>query len=185
MTTVTLTSSDGVDITVDRDVAERSILIKNMLEDLGESDEAIPIPNVNEVVLKKVIEWCTHHKNDPPSTGDDDDSRRKTTDIDEWDQKFMQVDQEMLFEIILAANYLDIKALLDVGCKTVANMIKGKSPKRFVRPSTFRTISLPRRRIKSAVRTSGPRIAKCEPVLTSQNLGLSLWLSRGSHLVTQ
>ena len=29
----------------------------------------------------------------------------------------MQVDQEMLFEIILAANYLDIKALLDVGTR--------------------------------------------------------------------
>ena len=27
-----------------------------------------------------------------------------------------------------AANYMDIKNLLDVGCKTVANMIKGKSP---------------------------------------------------------
>ena len=27
-----------------------------------------------------------------------------------------------------AANYMDIKPLLDVGCKTVANMIKGKSP---------------------------------------------------------
>lgn len=35
-----------VSLLLERDVAERSILIKNMLEDLGESDEAIPIPNV-------------------------------------------------------------------------------------------------------------------------------------------
>jgi S-phase kinase-associated protein 1 len=57
---------------------------------------------VNEPVLRKVIEWCEHHKNDPVAANDDDaDSRKKTTDIDEWDQKFMQVDQEMLFEIIL------------------------------------------------------------------------------------
>jgi len=128
--TITLVSNDGVAISVDRQVAERSMLIVNMMEDLGEGAGAeVPIPNVNESVLKKVIEWCEHHKNDPPATADDDsDSRKKTTDIEEWDQKFMQVDQEMLFEIILASNYLDIKPLLDVGCKTVANMIKGKSP---------------------------------------------------------
>lgn len=48
--------------------------------------------------------------------------------MSEWDQKFMAVDQEMLFEIISAANYMDIKPLLDCGCKTVANMIKGKTP---------------------------------------------------------
>jgi len=29
---------------------------------------------------------------------------------------------------VKAANYLDIKGLLDVTCKTVANMIKGKTP---------------------------------------------------------
>ena len=59
---------------------------------------------VNEAVLKKVILWCEHHKNDPPASSEDDsDSRKKTTDIDEWDQKFMQVDQEMLFEIILVS----------------------------------------------------------------------------------
>ena len=38
----------------------------------------------------------------------------------------VQVDQGTLFELILAANYLDIKGLLDVTCKTVANMIKGQ-----------------------------------------------------------
>jgi S-phase kinase-associated protein 1 len=127
--TITLLSSDGVEKTVAREVAERSILIKNMLEDCLEIDQAIPIPNVNAAVLTKVLEWCEHHKNDPaPAADDDTDSRKKSTDIEEWDQKFMQVDQEMLFEIILAANYLDIKPLLDVGCKTVANMIKGKTP---------------------------------------------------------
>ncbi|ETN40270.1 E3 ubiquitin ligase complex SCF subunit sconC [Cyphellophora europaea CBS 101466] len=128
---LTLMSSDGENVDVERGVAERSVLIKNMVGDLGEDaiTEPIPIPNVNAAVLKKVIEWCTHHKDDPEKANEDEsDSRKKSTEIDEWDQKFMQVDQEMLFEIILAANYLDIKALLDVGCKTVANMIKGKSP---------------------------------------------------------
>ena len=148
-TQVKLQSSDGVEMQVGnnrhipshprlthtdmrlaREVAERSVLIKNIVGDLGEEalTEAIPISNVcqyhlsipsptvveasmltilqvNEAVLKKVIEWCEHHKADPPATNEDDaDSRKKTTDIEEWDQKFMQVDQEMLFEIILVSS---------------------------------------------------------------------------------
>ncbi|KAI0110400.1 E3 ubiquitin ligase complex SCF subunit scon-3 [Nemania sp. FL0031] len=129
--TIALQSNDNHVIDVEKTVIERSTLIKNMLEDLGDAaiGQIVPIPNVTEPVLRKVIEWCEHHRNDPPSANEDEsDNRKKTTDIDEWDQKFMQVDQEMLFEIILASNYLDIKPLLDVGCKTVANMIKGKSP---------------------------------------------------------
>lgn len=103
-----------------------------MLEDVGEVTEAIPIPNVwisviysccsylglltpvqvNEAILKKVIEWCEHHKGDPPAQADDDsDSRKKSTDIDEWDQKFMQVDQEMLFEIILVSINLPLPVM--------------------------------------------------------------------------
>ncbi|KAF7728594.1 suppressor of kinetochore protein mutant [Apophysomyces ossiformis] len=121
---VHLLSSDNEEFPVDKEVAERSVLIKNMLEDIGESDAPIPLPNVTAKVLRKVIEWCEHHREDPVTQDDQD---RRSTDIDEWDQKYMEVDQETLFDIILAANYLDIKPLLDVGCKTVANMIKGKS----------------------------------------------------------
>ncbi|KAG4302284.1 hypothetical protein PCANB_001560 [Pneumocystis canis] len=133
MSKVTLMSSDNENFIVDKIVAERSILIKNMLEDVGESDMPIPLPNVTSNVLKKVLEWCEHHRSDPFPLADDDldlpiHRSKKSTEIDEWDQKFMQVDQEMLFEIILASNYLDIKPLLDVGCKTVANMIKNKTP---------------------------------------------------------
>ncbi|CEP15341.1 hypothetical protein [Parasitella parasitica] len=121
---VKLLSSDNEEFTVDKEVAEKSVLIKNMLEDIGDSDSPIPLPNVKETILKKIIEWCEHHRNDPVVQ---DEQERRNTDIEEWDQKFMEVDQETLFDIILAANYLDIKPLLDIGCKTVANMIKGKS----------------------------------------------------------
>ncbi len=47
--------------------------------------------------------------------------------VDEWYANFVKVDQEQLFDIILAANYMDIKPLLDLTCATVATMIKGKS----------------------------------------------------------
>ena len=48
--------------------------------------------------------------------------------VQEWYATFVAVDQEILFELILAANYMDIKPLLDLTCATVASMIKGKTP---------------------------------------------------------
>jgi len=117
---VLISTSDNEQFSVDRDGAERSLLIKQLIEDIGESDQAIPLPNVSSSVLTKVLEYCSHHRNDPLSVADEpDEIRRRATDISEWDARFIQVDQEMLFEIILAANYLDIKSLLDIGCKTV------------------------------------------------------------------
>ena len=57
----------------------------------------------------------------PPPPEDDENKEKRTDDISSWDSDFLN-------ELILAANYLDIKGLLDVTCKTVANMIKGKTP---------------------------------------------------------
>lgn len=33
----------------------------------------------------------------------------------------------MIFDLVVAANYLDIRSLLNVACKTVANLLKGKT----------------------------------------------------------
>ncbi|KAM9332906.1 S-phase kinase-associated protein 1 [Pholidichthys leucotaenia] len=132
MPVIKLQSSDGEIFEVDVEIAKQSVTIKTMLEDLGMDDEGdddpVPLPNVNAAILKKVIQWCTHHKDDPPPPEDDENKEKRTDDIPVWDQEFLKVDQGTLFELILAANYLDIKGLLDVTCKTVANMIKGKTP---------------------------------------------------------
>jgi S-phase kinase-associated protein 1 len=79
----------------------------------------------------KVIDYCEHHKNDPlPEIDENQDEYtrvRTSEDISDWDKKYMEVEQDTIFDIILAANYLDIRPLLDLGCKTIANMIKGKT----------------------------------------------------------
>jgi len=127
---IKLKSSDNEIFPVEMKVAQCSMTIKQMFDDLGveENDEPIPLPNVNATVLKKVIEWAKYHKDDPPPSEDDENKEKRTDDISSWDVEFLKVDQGTLFELILAANYLDIKSLLDVTCKTVANMIKGKTP---------------------------------------------------------
>jgi S-phase kinase-associated protein 1 len=42
--------------------------------------------------------------------------------------EYLKINDETIFELIFAANYLDISQLLEVCCKQVANMIQGKNP---------------------------------------------------------
>ncbi|KAG8789529.1 hypothetical protein FRC12_013419 [Ceratobasidium sp. 428] len=123
-------TSDNEQLSVERDVLQRMQIFAS--QDEPASEEPIPVPNVSSSVMRKVLEYCEYHRSDPlPSqrhSDNNDPRRRQVAEIGEWDQKFIQVDQEMLFEIILAANYLDIPDLLDVGCKTVANLTKNKTP---------------------------------------------------------
>ncbi|VVC45585.1 S-phase kinase-associated protein 1,SKP1 component, dimerisation,SKP1/BTB/POZ domain,S-phase kinase- [Cinara cedri] len=128
---IKLQSSDGEVFQIDFDIAKASVTIKTMVEDLGlkeDDEEIVPLPNVNARILNKVIQWATYHKDDPQPAEDVEGREKRTDDISSWDADFLKLDQGTLFELILAANYLDIKGLLDVTCKTVANMIKGRTP---------------------------------------------------------
>ena len=131
MPQIKLQNSDSEIFEVDVEIAKMSETIKTLLEDScldDDDEEPIPLPDVNAAILRKVIEWSIHHKDDPPPAADEENREKRTEDIEPYDQEFLKVDQGTLFELILAANYLDIKGLLDVTCKTVANMIKGKTP---------------------------------------------------------
>ncbi|XP_076938007.1 SKP1-like protein 20 [Bidens hawaiensis] len=93
-----------------------------MIED-GCADTSIPLPNVTSKILSKVIEYCKKHVD--TTTGADDKVAEE--DLKAFDADFVNVDQNTLFELILAANYLNIKGLLDLTCQTVSDMIKGKT----------------------------------------------------------
>ena len=73
-----------------------------------------------------VLIYLEHHQNDPPETEEELKSR-DSEKIDAWDREFMKLDEDLIRELILAANYLDINRLLTLGCKTVANIVKHKS----------------------------------------------------------
>jgi S-phase kinase-associated protein 1 len=84
-----------------------------MLEDLGideanSEDEVVPLPNVNSAILRKVIQFCTYHKDDPvPSSTDDDENKEKRTDdITSWDADFLKVNT--------SASYFSIFSLTSV-----------------------------------------------------------------------
>ncbi|TVU25549.1 hypothetical protein EJB05_28048, partial [Eragrostis curvula] len=136
---ITLKSSDGEEFEVEEAVAMESQTIRHMIED-DCADNGIPLPNVNSKILSKVIEYCNKHVHAAAAAakaGSDDaganNSSASTTaasgeDLKNWDADFVKVDQATLFDLILAANYLNIKGLLDLTCQTVADMIKGKTP---------------------------------------------------------
>ncbi|KAL0314545.1 UNVERIFIED_CONTAM: SKP1-like protein 1A [Sesamum radiatum] len=128
---ITLRSSDGEVFEVDEAVAVESQTIKHMIED-DCADNVIPLPNVTGKILSKVIEYCKRHVDAAAVASKADDKLASTAatddDLKAFDADFVKVDQATLFDLILAANYLNIKTLLDLTCQTVADMIKGKTP---------------------------------------------------------
>jgi S-phase kinase-associated protein 1 len=89
----------------------------------------IPIGNVKTAVLKKVIEFCEHHVTEPMSEIEKPlKSENMAEVVQPFYANFVNVEQETLFDLILAANFMDIKPLLDLTCASVASMIKGKTP---------------------------------------------------------
>eukprot|EP01006_Ploeotia_vitrea_P032755 TRINITY_DN64927_c0_g2_i3.p2 TRINITY_DN64927_c0_g2~~TRINITY_DN64927_c0_g2_i3.p2 ORF type:complete len:189 (-),score=43.73 TRINITY_DN64927_c0_g2_i3:283-849(-) len=123
---------------VSRDAAKMSGLIKDMLDDQEDQDQTIiPVPNVVGKTLKYVIQYIEQHHNnrgepiEKPLKGKIDDV------VCEWDKKFLMTDlikdgdekqHELLIDCIMAANFLNIKDMLELTCAACASMIKGKTP---------------------------------------------------------
>jgi S-phase kinase-associated protein 1 len=125
---IKLHPEDGEIIDVPEEVTNMAKSIATMLADFG-SDGAgdMPIPvKVKPDVLGHVIRFCTHYIENPPPKEDED---KKKLELSEHDLKFCNdLDQKTLFSVILAANFLDIKPLLDATCLHIALKLKSMTP---------------------------------------------------------
>ncbi|XP_054162343.1 S-phase kinase-associated protein 1-like [Oppia nitens] len=130
-------SKDGDIRVVKQEMAKMSLTLKDMLDTTGadlSANQQLPLPLnlISTKVLDKIIEYTGYHSEDPIEEKDSDDEEepeiKKSDDISDWDNNFMKnMDCNTLFDLLLAANYLNIKGLLTLGCKVAANQIKDKS----------------------------------------------------------
>ncbi|CAN6168382.1 unnamed protein product [Urochloa humidicola] len=148
-TMITLISSDNEKFEVAEAAATLSLTIRHMIED-GCTDGGVPLPNVSSEILAMVLEYCNKHaapaatasaeaaagegsSSTDAAAGEGSSSSAAVVASNEelkaFDDAFVDVDSiATLFDIILAANYLDIKGLLDITCQKVADTIKDKQP---------------------------------------------------------
>uniref|UniRef100_A0A0E0G4Y8 SKP1-like protein n=1 Tax=Oryza nivara TaxID=4536 RepID=A0A0E0G4Y8_ORYNI len=118
---ILLISSDGQHFQVTEAEASMSKLVSNMIEDEC-TENGVPLPNVASNVLAKVLEYCKKH-----AAAADEDVAVKDQELKSFDASFIDVDNTMLFNLILAANYLNVPSLLDLACQHTADLIKGKT----------------------------------------------------------
>ncbi|CAN4126602.1 unnamed protein product [Withania somnifera] len=121
---VTLRSNDDDEFEVEEAAVIQSEMIKNMIED-GCATSVIPLPIIDSKTLTKVIEYLNKHitkdeKEDPVEIGEEDD-------LKELDEQFLNMNLEELFDVIMAANYLNIHGLMELCCQSAADRLKNKS----------------------------------------------------------
>jgi len=125
---ITLVSSDGEKMQISAKAAQRSQLVKGIIEDYPD-DAEVPLNNVKSGILKKIKEYLEHYQDSDPKEIERPLASQNYQDcVEAWDFEFINVDLDLIFEIILAANYMDIKPLLELASSKIASIIKGKTP---------------------------------------------------------
>ena len=124
--------------------ARMSNTIKNILDDIEDEDDAdapvIPVEKINYEIMKKVKDFCAKYAKDakdpnapnaPIDLTEEEEEKQdfeiRTRPLTEFERTYTKVPKKILFEMINTANYLDLKPMLDVCCKAVAEMIKEKT----------------------------------------------------------
>ena len=126
--TIKLRSKEDIEHKITRKAAEVSILIKNTLQD-SSIDDPIPLLEVEEKILVKIIEYLEHFNAVPPLEIEKPLKSQNLKEVtDDWSATFIDgMTLELLVDLTVAANYMEIQCLLDLCCAKIASMCKDKS----------------------------------------------------------
>jgi S-phase kinase-associated protein 1 len=128
---ITLVSKEGdTKKTIPYKSAQISGLIKNTI-DADNDASSIPLPSVSGPILAKIVDYMIEKKGTEAPIIEKPLRNKDLSQVtNPYDAKFINdIDNEsrqQLYDIILAANYMDIKGLLHLGCAKVASLIKGQ-----------------------------------------------------------
>uniref|UniRef100_A0A0E0DVS3 SKP1-like protein n=1 Tax=Oryza meridionalis TaxID=40149 RepID=A0A0E0DVS3_9ORYZ len=120
-------SSDGEPFEMTEAAASMSRILLHMIEDgCADGGAGITLPNVAGSALAKVIEYCTKHA--PAAAGEGSSSSTAAEELKKFDVEFTEVGIDMLYDLIMAANFMGVEGLLSLAAQRTAELIKGKSP---------------------------------------------------------
>uniref|UniRef100_A0AC35TJT9 Skp1-related protein n=1 Tax=Rhabditophanes sp. KR3021 TaxID=114890 RepID=A0AC35TJT9_9BILA len=133
--TLPVSSEDGDDFELSMAVVQNSGCLKQMALDLNidlESDEPINCERIDLTALSSkmlefVSEYCQFHQflGEVPHTKDENDEYDSKLNL--FTDNFIKKTEEFRYELIMAANFLDISSLLTLGCDAAADTMKGKT----------------------------------------------------------
>jgi len=125
---ISLISKEQKALKVSKKAAMMSQLVKTAMETDKDAKE-VTLFHIETPIVQKVIEYMEYHLKIPPRKIEKPLKSNVVKDlVDDWDAKFVDVDQEIMFKLLLAANYMDVKSLLMLMCAKVASLMKGKTP---------------------------------------------------------
>ena len=135
MSLIKIQTSDLQFNTLREELYKYSEYLNNLVEtsrDISSENEenlSIKLDNVDSSVFLKITDFLELYNNDPFKKID---KPLKSDDLSycvgkEYINFLDTMEMELLFEVIKAANFLEIESLLDLTCAKVATMLKGKS----------------------------------------------------------
>ena len=127
--TIKVKSSDGKVIELSTKAASKSKLLSGVIQDYPEDSE-FPLNKINGETLEKVKEYLVHYQDSEPRQIEKPLPKDFKDCVDEWDYKFIGDDNTQILAIIFAANFMDIKPLLELAAAKVATLIRGTTTER-------------------------------------------------------